>query len=64
MCTLFCIHKQSQTQKLQLTAVREKKTIENKYYIYAGVLSLFDENWNVFNYTVFNLFITLKWQYF
>lgn len=49
MCTLFCIHKQSQTQKLQLTAVREKKTIENKYYIYAGVLSLLDENWNVLN---------------
>ena len=46
MSTVFCIHKQSQTQKLQLTEVREKKlkSIENKYYIYAGVLSLFDEN--------------------
>ena len=46
MCTLFCIHKQSQTQKRQLTAVREKKLLKNKYYIifYAGVLSLFDEN--------------------
>lgn len=28
MCTVFCIHKQSQTQKLQLTEVREKKLLK------------------------------------